>query len=143
MSIHVPIKLTPGAFAPSQSHPSDAGYDLRALFPGTIGPGERQLVNTGLFAAIPEGFVGLIKPRSGLAVRHGIDVLAGVVDSGYRGEVCVVLLNTGRDVPFYFREGDRIAQLVVQRVADVAFEEMDELPPSPRGEGGFGSTGTN
>ena len=99
--ITIPIKCMTGeSIIPAQGHPSDAGYDLHALSPVLIGPGKRWLVNTGIFVAIPEGYVGLIKPRSGLALKHGIDVLAGVIDAGYRGEVCVVLLNTDRGLPF-------------------------------------------
>jgi dUTP pyrophosphatase len=105
-----------------------------------IGPGARAAVPTGLRVAIPQGHVGLVWPGSGLAVRHGIDTLAGVVDSDYRGEVKVVLVNHG-DEPFEVAAGDRVAQLLVQRVERAAFRAVSQVEATARGEGGFGSTG--
>lgn len=142
MTIDLPFKrLDHEATAPEQAKPSDAGYDLCAMETYELGAGERELFRTGIAVAIPDGYVGYIKPRSGLAMRHGIDVLAGVIDSGYRGEVGVVLLNTDADYSFTVSAGDRIAQLVIQPVASAAFYEVTELPESHRGHNGFGSTG--
>ncbi len=117
-----------------------AGADLRASEARTLAPGERAVVPTGLRVEIPAGHVGLVWPRSGLAVRHGIDTLAGVIDSDYRGEVKVVLVNHGAE-PFRVEPGDRIAQLLVQRVERVDFARASGLAESARGESGFGSTG--
>lgn len=117
-----------------------AGADLRASEARTLAPGERAVVPTGLRVEIPAGHVGLVWPRSGLAVRHGIDTLAGVIDSDYRGEVKVVLVNHGAE-PFRVEPGDRIAQLLVQRVERVDFARAPGLAESARGESGFGSTG--
>jgi dUTP pyrophosphatase len=138
----VPIKrLDHEAVIPSQAKASDAGYDLCALEGYELYAGERAPFRTGLAVAIPEGYVGYIKPRSGLAARHGIDVLAGVIDAGYRGEVLVLLINTDQNHSFTVAAGDRIAQLVIQPVAQVTFREVIELPESERAFGGFGSTG--
>ena len=117
-----------------------AGADLYANESVTLAPGERHAVATGLRIEIPPGHAGLVWPRSGLAVRHGIDTLAGVIDSDYRGEVRVVLVNHGRQ-PFAIEPGDRIAQLVLQKVERAVFTAASELAGSVRGEGGFGSTG--
>ncbi len=108
-------------------------------------PGARMLVRTGIALAIPEGFAALVLPRSGLALRHGLTVLnsPGLIDAGYRGEVKVLVVNTDRHAAVKLMRGDRIAQLVVQRVEHVELAEVDELPASERGTGGFGSTGTN
>jgi dUTP diphosphatase len=124
---------------PAYGSPAAAGADLTASEAVTLGPGERAAVATGVRLALPPGHVGLVWPRSGLAVRHGIDTLAGVIDSDYRGEVKVVLVNHGREA-FTISPGDRIAQLLVQRVERVAFER-GPLDDTARGEGGFGSTG--
>jgi dUTP pyrophosphatase len=124
---------------PAYSTPGAAGADLTSSEALTIGPGERAAVPTGLHLALPPGHVGLVWPRSGLAVRHGIDTLAGVIDSDYRGEVRVVLVNHGRE-PFAIARGDRVAQLLVQRVETAAFVR-DTLGTTDRGAGGFGSTG--
>ena len=142
MTITVPImKLHGDAIVPSQAKASDAGYDLHALEKYELSPGEREMFRTGIAMAIPHGYVGYIKPRSGLAARNGLDVLGGVIDSGYRGELGVILLNTDTTETIHVSKGDRIAQLVIQRVQDVNFTERSELPASDRGEGGFGSTG--
>jgi dUTP pyrophosphatase len=128
--------------APSYASAGDAGIDLRAADAVTIWPGERHLVGTGFALAIPDGHVGLVHPRSGLAAKHGVTVLntPGTIDSGYRGEVKVLLLNTGSE-PFIADAGDRIAQLVIQEYVTVTIDETDELDSTARGAGGFGSTG--
>ncbi|WIC89064.1 deoxyuridine triphosphatase [Arthrobacter phage Ottawa] len=133
-------RLHTDARIPTQAQHGDAGYDLHALHESSTSPGGRSIVGTGIAVAIPHGFVGYIKPRSGLAARHGIDVLGGVIDAGYRGEIKVILHNTG-DQMVHLGTGDRIAQLVIQPVASVAFAETDTLPDSDRAAGGFGSTG--
>lgn len=133
-------RLHTGAVIPAQAKTSDAGYDLTAVNSRWLDPGERAMFSTGIAVAIPEGYVGYIKPRSGLAARAGIDVLGGVIDSGYRGEIKVILLNTDREA-FPVNVGERIAQLVIQPVASVSFREVDALPESERAAGGFGSTG--
>ena len=136
-------RLGPDLPLPAYAHPGDAGADLCAAEDAVLPPGGRATVGTGLAVAVPDGFAAFVHPRSGLAARHGITVVnaPGTVDAGYRGEVRVVLLNTDRDEPFTVRRGDRIAQLVVQPVTRVRFLDVAELPPTPRGEGGFGSTG--
>jgi len=136
-------RLSAAAQAPAQAHEGDAGYDLHAAEAVTIGPGERASVGTGVAVAIPEGHAGLVIPRSGLAARHGISVVnaPGLIDSGYRGELRVLLLNTDRAEPFAVEPGDRIAQLVVVAVETGALEEVVELDETVRGAGGFGSTG--
>jgi dUTP pyrophosphatase len=139
--IEVEVKaLEEGAKLPAQARQWDAGYDLTSNTGGIIPAGEWDGFGTGLSVAIPEGYAGFIRPRSGLAARYGIDVLAGVIDSGYRGEIRVVLMNHGH-ADYVVNEGDRIAQLVIQPVASVTFTEVPALPESVRGEGGFGSTG--
>jgi dUTP pyrophosphatase len=125
---------------PVYSTTGAAGADLRASEAVTIAPGARTAVPTALRLQIPAGHVGLVWPRSGLAVRHGIDTLAGVVDSDYRGEVRVVLVNHG-DEPFRIEKGDRIAQLLVQRVERATFAAVSTIDETDRGEGGFGSSG--
>ena len=134
------IPFTGDGVPPSRSTAHAAGADLHAAEDLTLAPGERRLVPTGLRVAIPPGHAGLVWPRSGIAVRDGIDTMAGVIDSDYRGEVKVLLINHGRE-PFRIRRGDRIAQLLVQRVEPAEFVPADGLPESARGEGGFGSTG--
>lgn len=136
------LKLDIDLPTPSHSHPGDGGADLYSRIDTTLEPGERQMVPTGIAVAIPDGYAGLAIPRSGIAARHGIGVVngPGLVDSGYRGELTVVLINHGQE-PFKIKRGDRIAQLVVIPVSVQGFVEVDELPPSSRGEGGFGSTG--
>jgi dUTP pyrophosphatase len=130
---------------PAYARPGDAGLDLCAAEAVTVEPGARVLVRTGIALAIPDGFAALVLPRSGLALRHGLTVLnsPGLIDAGYRGEVKVLVVNTDRQTAVKLARGDRIAQLVVQRVEEVALAEVVELPASERGAGGFGSTGTN
>jgi len=129
---------------PRYAKPGDAGLDLRASSDAVLDPGARALIGTGLAIAVPVGWVGLVHPRSGLAAKHGITVLnaPGTVDSGYRGEIMVTLLNTDLHTPFRIERGDRIAQLLLQRVGTVELVEVDELEDSDRGETGFGSSGT-
>jgi dUTP pyrophosphatase len=136
-------RLHPDLPLPAYAHPGDAGADLRAAEEVVLPPGGRAVLGTGMALAVPEGYAAFVHPRSGLAARHGITVVnaPGTVDAGYRGEVRVVLLNTDPAEPFTVRRGDRIAQLVVQPVARVRFLDVDELPATPRGAGGFGSTG--
>ena len=129
-----------GQLLPEYSSLGAAGADLYANEAVTLGPGERHAVATGLRVEIPPGHAGLVWPRSGLAVRHGIDTLAGVIDSDYRGEILVVLVNHGAET-VRIAAGDRIAQLVLQKVERAVFTSASELAGSMRGEGGFGSTG--
>ncbi len=138
-------RLDPELPVPRQARPDDAGVDLHAREDRTLAPGERALVPTGVAIALPAGYAGFVHPRSGLAARHGISVVnaPGTVDAGYRGEILVNLVNTDVAEPFTVRRGDRIAQLVVQAVATPVFEVVDELPPSERGAGGHGHTGTS
>ncbi|MCT1606059.1 dUTP diphosphatase [Nesterenkonia massiliensis] len=143
-TIDVPIQLLdPELPLPHYAHPGDAGADLVSAEDFTLEPGERRLVPTGIAVAIPEGWVGLIHPRSGLAVKHGITMVntPGTIDAGYRGELKVCLLNTDRHTPVSFSRGDRIAQLVLQQVAQAQFTPVDKLQESVRGAGGFGSSG--
>ena len=127
---------------PAYAKPGDAGLDLRASELARLEPGERRLVPTGLAVAIPGGHAGFVLPRSGLAMQKGVTVLnaPGLIDSGYRGELKVLLINHGAE-PVIIERGERIAQLVVQRVVSVTLVEVDRLPDSARGVGGFGSTG--
>ena len=128
---------------PSYAHPGDAGADLRAASDVTLEPGERSLVPTGVALAIPDGWVGLVHPRSGLAAKHGISIVnaPGTVDAGYRGEILVNLINLDPRDAFTVRRGDRIAQLVVQQVARVEFLEVDSLEATSRGDTGHGASG--
>ncbi len=135
-------RLDPDLPLPSYAHPGDAGLDLYAADTTVLQPGERALIPCGVAIAIPDGFVGLVHPRSGLAVDHGLTVLnaPGTIDSGYRGEVKVLLINLGQDAA-EVRHGQRIAQLVLMRVGMVDVREVDRLDVTVRGSGGFGSTG--
>ena len=135
-------RLDPGLPLPERARPGDAGVDLRAATSVNLRPGERATVGTGVAVAIPEGYAGLVAPRSGLAQRHGLGIVnaPGVVDSGYRGEIRVILVNLGAEAIAIGR-GERIGQLLVVPVGAGEFVEVEELPPSERGEGGFGSTG--
>ncbi len=135
-------RLDPGLPLPAYAHPGDAGLDLYAADTTTLRPGERALVPTGIALAIPAGFVGLVHPRSGLAVDHGLTVLnaPGTIDAGYRGEVKVLLVNLGQDV-VEITHGQRIAQLLLMRIGLADVREVDLLDATVRGAGGFGSTG--
>jgi len=128
---------------PARAHPGDAGLDLHSVEDVVLKPGERASIATGIAVAIPDGYAGFVVPRSGLAARHGIGVVnaPGLIDSGYRGEIRVLLINLDPNEPFELAKGERIAQLVVQRVEEATLREVRDLPESARGEGGFGSTG--
>ena len=145
--MQIPLKrLHPAAQLPKRANTTDAGVDLYALDEPTcdyrvLMPGERRAYRTGISIAVPAGYYARIAPRSGLAAKQGIDVLAGVCDASYRGEILVVLLNTGAD-PVWLKGGDRIAQLIVERCELVEFTEVDDLEETQRANGGFGSTGS-
>ena len=142
--MRIPVKrLRADLPLPQYARASDAGLDLRAAERVVLEPGARALVGTGLAVAIPPGCAGLVLPRSGLALRHGVTVLnaPGLIDAGYRGEIMVLLVNHDPRATATLERGERVAQLVVQTVAPVQLVEVDELPPSDRGVGGFGSTG--
>ena len=130
---------------PSYAKGGDAGADLTTTIDFTLAPGERQLVPTGIAIALPDGYVALVHPRSGLAIKAGITLLnaPGTVDAGYRGEISCILINHDRSESISFKKGDRIAQLVIQKVERADFIELSELPGSGRGSGGFGSTGSS
>jgi dUTP pyrophosphatase len=136
-------RLEPSAVVPTYAHPGDAGADLSTTVDVRLEPGERALVPTGISVALPHGYVALVHPRSGLAARCGLSIVnsPGTVDAGYRGEIKVALVNLDPREPIVLARGDRIAQLVVQRVEEARFVEVDALPGSARGEGGHGSTG--
>ncbi|MBI5014600.1 MAG: dUTP diphosphatase [Deltaproteobacteria bacterium] len=143
--VTVSIRRLPGAEdlpLPSYQTPHAAGLDLLAAEEASLAPGERAAVGTGISIALPEGYEAQVRPRSGLALKHGVTLLntPGTVDADYRGEVRVILVNLGRE-PFVVRRGDRIAQLVVAPVVRASWREVEELPPTERGGGGFGSTG--
>ena len=141
--IELPIqRVRPDAVVPSRAYAGDAGVDLAAIERIELGPGERAVVPTGLAVAIPDGYAGFVQPRSGLASRHGITIVnaPGLVDSGYRGELMVVLHNTDRDEPFVVEAGMRIAQLVVLPIPEIELVEVEELPATERGGRGFGSS---
>jgi dUTP pyrophosphatase len=141
--LHVPVRvLAPDLPLPAYARDDDAGLDLHAATDVALPPGARVLVPTGLALAIPRGFAGFVLPRSGLALRHGVTLLntPGLIDAGYRGELQVLLVNHG-DTLVKLSRGDRIAQLVIKKIEHATLLPVDELPPSTRGTGGFGSTG--
>lgn len=143
-SVEVLIRrLDPGLPLPGSAHPGDAGSDLFITADIELQPGQRALVGTGVCIALPAGYAAFVHPRSGLAARHGVTIVnaPGTVDAGYRGEIKVILLNTDAEHPVQFRRGDRIAQLVIQKVERPVFREVTTLPGSQRGDGGHGSTG--
>jgi dUTP pyrophosphatase len=137
-------RLDPEMPLPEHAHPGDAGFDLRSAVDIEVGPGERAMVPTGLAVAVPDGHAGLVLPRSGLASKHGLTMAnaPGLIDAGYRGELICAVVNLDREHPVKIGRGDRIAQLVIIAVPDLEAGWVDELPPSTRGAGGFGSTGT-
>jgi dUTP pyrophosphatase len=128
---------------PRYQHEGDAGLDLPSRIDYVLEPGERAMIPTGITVAIPRGYAGFVLPRSGLASRHGIALVnsPGLVDSGYRGEMAIIMINTDKHEPFHIKRGDRIAQLVIQRVEEATTVLVEELDQSSRGAGGFGSTG--
>lgn len=143
-TVDIPLQLLdPGLPVPSYAHPDDAGADLYARHDVELAPGARAVVPTGVAVALPPGWVALVHPRSGLAARHGLTVVnaPGTVDAGFRGEIAVILLNTDREHTVRLARGDRIAQLVLQRVATARFTVVEDLADSARGAGGLGSTG--
>ena len=137
------LRLDPDLALPSYAHEGDAGLDLRAREAVTLGPCERALVSTGIAVAIPHGHAGFVQPRSGLALRSGLSLVntPGLIDSHYRGEIKVILINLDPVTPIVVERGDKIAQLVVQPVASADLVEVRALPDTARGDGGFGSTG--
>jgi len=136
-------RIDPALPLPARAHHGDAGVDVYAARDVELAPGERAVVPTGIAIALPAGYAAFVHPRSGLAARHGVTLVnaPGTIDAGYRGEIAVTMINTDRSTAVRFRRGDRIAQLVVQRVERAVFCEVSTLPGSARGEGGFGSTG--
>jgi dUTP pyrophosphatase len=143
-AVEVPLtRLDASVPIPAYAHRDDAGVDLSCTADVVLGPGERAVVGTGVAVALPPGYAGFVHPRSGLAARAGLSVVnaPGTVDAGYRGEIRVCLINHDPRTPLHLRRGDRIAQLVVQRVEHVRFVEVGALPPTERGTGGHGSTG--
>ena len=141
----LPVLIVTSGDVPKYAQPGDAGADLRSSQAIVIQPGERATVPTGMAIALPAGYVGLVHSRSGLAAKNGIMVLnsPGTIDAGYRGEIKVTLLNTDKSEPFEIKVGDRIAQLLVQQVEQARFIQVEFLPDSNRGDGGFGSTGVH
>ncbi len=137
------LRLDRGIPLPAYAHPGDAGADLMTTVDVSLAPGERALVPTGISIALPEGYVALVHPRSGLAARHGLSIVntPGTIDAGYRGEIKVLLVNHDPTEPVELRRGDRVAQLVFQRVERAVLTEVEALPESVRGIGGYGSTG--
>ncbi|HJQ69294.1 MAG TPA: dUTP diphosphatase [Blastocatellia bacterium] len=143
--VEIALKLLDeGLPLPRYRHEGDAGFDLASRIDFVIEPGERATVPTGVALQIPRGYAGFVLPRSGLAARHGIALVnsPGLIDSGYRGEIAVVLINTDKRQAFEIKRGDRIAQLVIQKVEEAAIRQSSELDETSRGAGGFGSTGT-
>jgi dUTP pyrophosphatase len=136
-------RIDPGLPLPSYAHPGDAGADLLTAEDAELEPGARAVLRTGIAVALPEGYAAFVHPRSGLAARYGVSLVnaPGTVDAGYRGEIKVIVVNLDPHERVVFRRGDRIAQMVVQRVETVRFHEVAQLPGSARAEGGFGSTG--
>jgi dUTP pyrophosphatase len=136
-------RLDPDLPLPRYAKPGDAGADIVSRIDITLAPGERALVPTGIAIALPDGYVALVHPRSGLAIKHGVTMVnsPGTVDAGYRGELQIILINHDRSESISFKRGDRIAQLVIQQVERAEFVEVSDLPGSGRGTGGFGSTG--
>jgi len=136
-------RLERGAALPAYAMAGDAGADVCVAEDVDLAPGERRVVGTGIALALPAGYAAFVHPRSGLAARHGLTMVnaPGTIDAGYRGEVRLVLVNTDRSEAVRLVRGERVAQLVVQRVEHAVFDEVDQLPGSPRGEGGFGSSG--
>ena len=143
--MELPFQQTrPEGRLPTAQHPGDAGLDLCSAIDVVVGPGERVMIPTGVAVAIPEGHAGLVLPRSGLASRYGLTMAnaPGLIDAGYRGEVICAVVNLDRETPVRITKGDRIAQLVIVAVPDLEPTWVEQLPPTSRGQGGFGSTGT-
>jgi dUTP pyrophosphatase len=144
MNVRILVKrLDPGVPLPTYAKGGDAGADIVSAIDITLAPGERALVPTGISIALPDGYVALVHPRSGLAIKHGVTMVnaPGTVDAGYRGELKLILINHDKSETVSFKRGDRVAQLVIQQVERAEFIEVQELPGSGRGTDGFGSTG--
>lgn len=142
--IQVPVKILDNELPkPAYAKPGDAGLDLRSTIDIVIEPGQRALIGTGIALALPEGYAGFVQPRSGLAIKQGMTLVntPGLIDSGYRGEICIIALNTDKEQPIVIKRGDRIAQLVIQAVPVVELVEVEELESSERSDTGFGSSG--
>lgn len=140
---HIKVKRLDGkAKIPTRAHMNDAGMDLCSTEKLVILPQTRKIIKTGIALQIPEGYYGRVAPRSGLAANHGIDVFAGVIDCSYRGEICVILYNSDKNV-LIVNEGDRIAQLIIEKYYNFPVEEVSDLSDTARGSGGFGSTGVS
>jgi len=135
-------RLHPDAKMPSYAHPGDAGLDMYTIEDRTLAPGEQAMLKTGIVMEIPEGYVGLVWDKSGLSTKHGLTTIAGVIDAGYRGELAIAIANVGNE-PYTFTKGQKVAQVLIQKVEQATFEEANELSESSRGAGGFGSTGTH
>ena len=145
-TIEIKVKrLDDGLPVPAYAKQGDAGVDLRSSEDHLIEPGCRTLIKTGIALAIPAGYAGYVQPRSGLALKQGMTIVntPGLIDSGYRGEICIIALNTDREQSIEIKRGDRVAQLVIQKIPQVVFTEVEELDESIRGESGFGSSGVN
>ena len=143
-NIKLPIKrLDPTVELPSYAYPGDAGLDIRSSEDVELAPLERRLIHTGLAIALPDGYAGFMQPRSGLAIKEGLSIVntPGLIDAHYRGELMIIAINTDKENTIHIKRGDRIAQLVIQRVPAVELVEVDELDKTERGEGGFGSSG--
>jgi dUTP pyrophosphatase len=134
--------LTENSKLPTRANPTDAGLDLHSIEKLALLPRTRKLIRTGISIEIPEGYYGRVAPRSGLAFKSGIEVFAGVIDSSYRGELCVILYNSDNSTPLLISEGDRIAQLIIEKHYNLPIEEVSQLNSTERGSGGFGSSGT-
>lgn len=137
-------RLDPTIELPQYAKAGDAGFDLRTNIDITLAPGERKLAPTGIAIALPDGFAAFVHPRSGLAIKHGVSMVntPGTVDAGYRGELQIILINHDKTESISFKRGDRIAQMVIQKVESAQFVEVAQLPGTTRSDGGFGSTGT-
>ncbi len=144
MVTEVKVRMAPGAedLLPRKAHDDDAAFDVRSNVDIVLNPGETQMVATGIFMELPPGFEAQVRPRSGLAAKHSLTILnaPGTIDAGYRGEVCVIMYNAGAE-DYHIHHGDRIAQMVIQRLPEVVIVACDELAESRRGANGFGSTG--
>jgi len=139
--VNINIKrINPDAKIPTYAHPGDAGMDMYSSEEKTINPQEQVFIKTGIVMEIPEGYVGLVWDKSGLSTKHGLKTIAGVIDAGYRGEISIAMANVGSD-PYTFKKGEKIAQMLIQKVEQAQFNEISELSETSRGTGGFGSTG--
>jgi dUTP pyrophosphatase len=142
--IDIKIKLLDKSLpVPVYAHRTDAGIDLYSAISCVIKPYERKLIPTGVKLSIPEGYAGFVQPRSGLAIKNGISLVnsPGLIDSGYRGEICIIMINLDKEMDFVIKKGDKICQLVIKKIEKANLIEVEELDESDRGEGGFGSTG--